>query len=115
MKTSPDAHDYTRRQRRWGHDIVIDKVVRGGKKIEAYGWGDGLKEGDFVLLSNAGDATTRYRIKKIRYSTSVYDLFYATLWFAPRSAHSGKPKWFHWTMRSSTKRLGDACADRHGS
>jgi hypothetical protein len=75
------THDYRNAMRGWGHDIGYKPLP--GDHLDAYGWGEGIRPGDFVLLSN-GDADTRYRVAKIRYATDPHDMWFATLAFAPR-------------------------------
>lgn len=77
------THDYRRDVRGWGHDITYT-VEKDGKILNAQGWGDGLRPGDFILLSNGKDET-RYRVKKITYYGDPKDMWKATLKFAPRA------------------------------
>lgn len=81
MKSEPTTHDYTRRH--WGHDYGIRKVFSGGQQLEAFGWGSGISEGDFLILQN-GDGTTRYQVAKIKYELNPRDMWFADLTFAPR-------------------------------
>jgi MioC protein len=77
----PKIHDYSGRNRTWGHDYSITKVY--GKKVDLLGWGYGIKEGDFIILDN-GMSTTNYQIKNIEYFTNPYDMWKATAVFSPR-------------------------------
>lgn len=77
------VHDYTDGRRGWGHDIGYKPV--GGNRLDAHGWGHGLRVGHFILLSN-GPATTRYVVETIRYCDDPTDMWFATLAFAPRGA-----------------------------
>jgi hypothetical protein len=90
VKPAPDTHDFTLARRRWGHDIGVDTVERGGKKIKVHGWGGGLKPGDYVLLSASPEATTRYQVAKIEYMRDPSDMFFAALKFAPRRTKEEK-------------------------
>jgi hypothetical protein len=79
----PRTHDYRDRRRCWGHDITY-RPINGGQTLSAQGWGRGLNEGDYILLSN-GSADTRYRIGGVRYSLDPEDMWTATLVFDPRT------------------------------
>ena len=80
--TDPNTHDYRDHNRYWGHDIVF-RPIDGGHKASASGWGNGLKRGDYILMSN-GDGETRYKIDKIEYCLDPTDMWHADLSFAPR-------------------------------
>lgn len=77
MKT----HDYT--DRSWGHDYFILTVIDKGQQLMAGGWGNGISQSDYLILSN-GAGTTRYLVEKIRYEYDPPDMWFATLKFAPR-------------------------------
>jgi hypothetical protein len=86
--SEPTIHDYTVRE--WGHDVTIRQVKKGGKVLEASGWGRGIKKGHVLLLPN-GDTSTRYTVKAIRYFADPSDMWSATLRFAPREAGEMTP------------------------
>jgi hypothetical protein len=75
------THDFT--VRCWGHDYTFDPV-EGGLRGKAMGWGDGLQDGDYLLLRN-GEGSTRYRIERVRYFSPQGDMWKADLIFAPRT------------------------------
>jgi hypothetical protein len=75
------THDYRKGHRTWGHDLSYRPLP--DDKLKATGWGSGLREGDYMLLSN-GDSDTRYQIETIRYFGDPKDMWTATLRFAPR-------------------------------
>jgi len=77
----PTTHDYT--DRAWGHDYVIHSVHDDGLKLDASGWGEGVKTGDFMLLQN-GNTSTRYQVATISYLPDPRDMWRAELGFAPR-------------------------------
>lgn len=79
----PKTHDYRDERRCWGHDITYRPTANDG--LAASGWGSGIADGDYVLLSN-GDADTRYRVETISYSRDPSDMWRASLSFAPRPA-----------------------------
>ena len=66
-------HDYTARRRFWGHDYVLtpdeDPVT-----ARISGWGGGLREGDFLLLTHP---ETRiivvYRLEEVEYYSKPGD------------------------------------------
>lgn len=80
MKT----HDYTNRY--WGHDYGITEIINKDT-IRMYGWGRGIKKGDFILLENNSHGireSTRYKITAIEYKDDPPDMWTATAKFAPR-------------------------------
>lgn len=79
----PNTHDYTNCS--WGHSVEILKVECEGQKLRACGWGNGIKDGDYILLKNEGGAT-RYQFSKVDYSRGPADMWFADLQFAPRKA-----------------------------
>ena len=81
----PKTHDYRRGNRGWGHDYTVSKVIDGGQKLDAMGWGTGLQKGDYLLMqSNSESGETRYQITDISYFRDPEDMWSATLEFAPR-------------------------------
>lgn len=86
---APRTHDFGPGRRCWGHDYSIDKVLDGGQRIRASGWGhDGrlIEEGDYLLLE-APDRkrATRYQVQKIERVMDPPDMWHAELSFAPRT------------------------------
>ena len=80
----PDVtHDYGPGLRKWGHDYTIMGIHDGGKRLNVSGWGDGLREGHYILLQQ-GDGSTRYLIKEVSYYSDPDDMWKAVLIFAPR-------------------------------
>lgn len=79
------THDYTRANRRWGHDLAYSLVDSGGMRLKASGWGTGISKDDYILLSN-GDGETRYQFESITYYGNPHDMWSATLVYAPRNA-----------------------------
>jgi len=75
-------HDYTIRT--WGHDYTVLEVKSGGASIRLSGWGNGLRDGDFILLQN-GDGSTRYLLRDVKYLYDPRDMWFAVGEFAPRS------------------------------
>lgn len=78
----PTTHDYTKRC--WGHDLAVLAVHDDGKRLDASGWGVGIRTGDWMLLENHGQQT-RYRVKDITYACAPADMWSAILLFDPRS------------------------------
>ena len=74
------THDYTIRC--WGHDYTFDPVD-GGDRGDMMGWGNGIEQGDFLLLQN-GDGSTRYKVISIKYFGDPPDMWSAKVSFAPR-------------------------------
>lgn len=79
------THDYTARH--WGHDYTVRSVQDGGRVIQLSGWGLGLRAGDFILLRDQSEpgASTRYRLRSIRYERDPRDMWQAEAEFAPRT------------------------------
>jgi hypothetical protein len=75
------THDYTVRGKGW--DYRISTVREGGKTLEAQGWGEGIHDGDLLVLPN-GDRSTRYEVVSIRYYPDPPDMWSAVLRFTPR-------------------------------
>lgn len=87
-KPEPMTHDFGPGRRCWGHDYSIDKVLDGGQRIRASGWGhDGrlIREGDYLLLDKDGTRATRYQVAVIERVMDPDDMWHATLAFAPRT------------------------------
>ncbi|MGW5173142.1 hypothetical protein ACWERY_02090 [Streptomyces sp. NPDC004082] len=89
MKDEPATHDFGPGRRCWGHDYTISKVLDGGQKVCASGWGHSgkvIREGDYLLLeAKGGQRATRYRVEKIRHLMDPADMWHADLYFAPRT------------------------------
>jgi hypothetical protein len=81
----PKTHDYRRKKRGWGHDCTF-APVDDGMRGRMMGWGAGIAEGDFLLLSNPewDSGETRYRVTKIKYHQDPPDMWSADVEYAPR-------------------------------
>jgi hypothetical protein len=79
----PKTHDYTTRG--WGHDFGISHSNHHGFEVSAYGWGRGIRAGDYLILPNR-DTPTRYEVRSIAYQRDPPDMWFADLLFAPRDA-----------------------------
>lgn len=80
----PETHDYT--QLYWGHNITFISISEDGKTASVVGHGLGVKVGDYLILANGPRATTRYRIKKLKWKRPA-DCWSANIEFAPREVH----------------------------
>lgn len=79
----PKTHDYTRRG--WGHDYVIDNVINKGERLDMMGWGNGISDGDYLIIQgDGGSGTTRYQVEKVKYMNDPKDMWSITAKFAPR-------------------------------
>ena len=79
------THDYTKAKRRWGHDIHWSTLDNKGQRISAGGWGRGIKQGDYLLITNPGNfEETRYQVETIEYYADPADQWHGVLSFAPR-------------------------------
>lgn len=80
------THDYTRPKRCWGHDLSYTIDNKTGY-LQATGWGTGVSEGDFILLTiPETGAETRYVIAEIKHYLDPIDMWKAELHYAPRQA-----------------------------
>jgi hypothetical protein len=75
-------HDYTIRE--YGHNYFINKVFDQGQRITAVGWGEGIKQWDYMVVQLDATRTTRYQFESIHYYHDPPDMWKATLKFAPR-------------------------------
>lgn len=81
------VHDYTRKNRYWGHDIHFRPIDPEGLRLNAGGWGRGIQKGDYILITNpANQAETRYQVESIEYYIDPRDQWHGVLAFAPRQA-----------------------------
>lgn len=74
-RETPKTHDYTASTVGWGHDLVL-KLRNSGLAL-AQGWGVGLRDGDFIVVSSPRPAT--YTIVALEYETDPADMWKATL------------------------------------
>ena len=75
------THDYSNPQ--WGWDINILNIENDGLNIDVCGWGEGLRNGDYLILRN-GKGTTRYVLTSVSYKRDPKDMWFGTADFAPR-------------------------------
>lgn len=83
VATESKTHDYTNRY--WGYDYSFEPID-GDQRGKVFGWGNGLQDGDFLLLQN-GSSSTRYRIERVEYiggQGGPKDQWKADVVFAPR-------------------------------
>lgn len=84
---SKRTHNYTKRFRFWGHNVGYRLIKGDDERLDAWGWGEGISEGDYILLTNpANGEETRYQFEKISYHSNPSDMWEATLLYAPRQA-----------------------------
>lgn len=81
---SGNTHDYTEPKRHFGHDLTYSLVNPDGTEVRAIGWGSGISEGDYILLSHADGDVTRYRFDTVNYKRDPADMWTARLIFSPR-------------------------------
>ncbi len=81
--SGPTTHDYTLRCA--GHDYTFTPIG-GGLTARAMGWGNGIEQGDILLLANPQnrDGKAAYRVDTINYFSDPPDMWKATLTFTPR-------------------------------
>jgi len=80
------THDYSGKNRCWGHDYTFDPIDFG-RKAKMSGWGRGINPGDFLIIDNhdiGNGETTRYQIEEIRYCDDPPDMWFAYGVFSPR-------------------------------
>ncbi|MCI3277585.1 hypothetical protein [Streptomyces cylindrosporus] len=73
----PRAFDYTSERCGWGHNIVIHHVAEDGQ-VRVSGWGDGIEEGDHLLIDYGGQRQ-RFTVAEIEYHRDPPDMWAATL------------------------------------
>ena len=76
-------HDYSGKNRRFGHDYTFTPITPDGIKGRIVGWGKGISKGDILTLDN-GKETTQYKITKIEYYQDPPDMWAANAVFHPR-------------------------------
>lgn len=76
------THDYSCPS--WGRSVEVLSVSDSGMTAKVLGFGTGVKEGDFLILPNGNDGTTRYRVKKLRHKRPA-DCWAADIEFQPRA------------------------------
>jgi hypothetical protein len=81
-KRARKTHDYTRRG--WGHDYTF-RPIKGGMAGHMLGWGQGIQEGDYLIIENGPNDSSRYMVDKISYSKETQDMWTAKVSFAPRT------------------------------
>lgn len=74
------THDYT--VRRWGHNVVVINARDVSQTSRLAGWGAGIREGDYLVLPNAG-APMRVRVETVTYMTDPPDQWFAEVRIAP--------------------------------
>lgn len=79
----PRTHDFTKSNQGRGHSIGWRLATPDGHRLSAYGWGSGLENGDYLLLSN-GPNVARYQVTDLDYMVDPKDQFFCTLVYAPR-------------------------------
>jgi len=79
---TPKAHDYRDHTRRFGHDYNFDPV-NGGRMAKINGWGDGIEEGDFLVLSHPDGGLASYQIDSIKYARDPKDQWFARATWRP--------------------------------
>lgn len=68
----------------WGRDYTFTPID-GGVKGSVMGWSTPLpREGDYLILRDGPDRTTRYRVKSVKAMHDPPDMFAADVEFAPR-------------------------------
>src|SRR4051812_31673426 len=85
----PERRVHDCRQRYWGHDYTLapnpDPVT-----ARITGWGDGLREGDLLLISRQGGGACLYEIETLRWADGVSDMWFTTSRFVPASSQLGQ-------------------------
>jgi hypothetical protein len=86
---NPQTHDLS--QRMWGNNYEIwEKLDEFNVNLKLVGWCKGINEGDYLLLHEPTQGSTRYRVVEIKYEREPSDMFWATVKFAPRVFYNGK-------------------------
>ena len=83
------THDY--RCRGFGHDYVIADVHDDGQRLNMYGWGGGIRSGDYLVMNHPNGGETRYQMREIEYKLDPADMWFAMAHFAPRRQGNSSP------------------------
>jgi hypothetical protein len=75
------THDFSHSV--WGNAVYY-KVLDDGMVLDAHGFRKGIAVGDYIIIGQANNKSTRYKVDKIKYCTDPSDMWFATLSFAPR-------------------------------
>ncbi len=82
IEASRRVHDFRNHTRGWGHDIGYRLLE--GNRLDAWGWGHGLRVGDYVVLTNkATGGQPWYAVESVRYMSDPRDQFFAVLAWQP--------------------------------
>ena len=82
--------DFSRRG--WGHNYNVLSATDGGKRLRLATWSTPTpNEGDFLILCNTNDETTRYRAEEVTSCSGVDDMSIVEASFAPRGANTRSP------------------------
>ena len=81
------THDFAA-NRGYGHDWTFEPI-NSGQRGKVFGWGYGVKAGDYLILQN-GDHSTRYVVDALRHYPDPPDMWRAEVTFAPRTER-GRP------------------------
>jgi hypothetical protein len=83
-------HDYSARRRCWGHDYVFTPDS-DPTTARITGWGDGLRKGDFLLLTHP---ETRiivvYELEEVAYYGNPGDMWRGRARFIPAASELGQ-------------------------
>ena len=72
----PRTHDYTNARRGWGHDIAYRPVKDNRYQLSFEGWGHGIEDGDFIILTHPQDhQPVKYKVDEIEYFMNPRDMF----------------------------------------
>ena len=79
-------HDYRRDCRKWGHDYSYHPRKRG-HEATMIGWGHGLEEGHYFLLTSpeSSNRCSIYRIESVSYYADPRDMWTAEVRWCERS------------------------------
>lgn len=103
-------HDYTARRRCWGHDYIL-APDSDPTTARISGWGDGLREGDFLLLTHP---ETRiivvYQLEEVAYygkPGDPGDQWHGRVRFVPAASELGQ-RVRHTAMRETIQNVDRA-------
>lgn len=76
------VHDFRKFTQGWGHSIGYTPME--DNRLDAYGWGRGLRVGDYVVLTNTKTGGQPwYTVESIQYARDPPDQFFAVLQWMP--------------------------------
>lgn len=62
----PKTWDFSHKERKYGHDYRISRIDKENKRLDLFGWCEGIRIGDFLLLEHS-KGIVRYKVLNVFY------------------------------------------------